>query len=47
MIIGLATYLFLWPEDGIIKKEDVRKVYDGSIFPEMAAKRSRKGQKKE
>ena len=38
----LATYLFLWPEDGIIKKEDVRKIYDGSIFFEVAERRKRK-----
>lgn len=25
-------YLLLWPEDGIIRKEDVRGVFDGSIF---------------
>jgi len=42
-----ATYLFLWPEDGIIKKEDVRKVYDGSIFYEMAEKRGNKRKKLE
>lgn len=30
-----ATYLFLWPEDGRMKKEDVRRVYDGSIFFEF------------
>ncbi|KAK5125000.1 hypothetical protein LTR85_001190 [Meristemomyces frigidus] len=28
----LATYLLLWPEDGILRKEDVRRVLDGSIF---------------
>lgn len=31
----LATYLFLWPEDGRMKKEDIRRVYDGSIFFEF------------
>lgn len=31
----LATYLFLWPEDGRMKKEDVRRVYDGSILFEF------------
>lgn len=38
--IGLSTYIMLWPEDGIMKKEDVRRVYDGSIFPDVAAKRA-------
>ncbi|THZ88711.1 Caleosin-domain-containing protein [Aureobasidium pullulans] len=28
----LATYLLLWPEDGILRKDDVRRIYDGSIF---------------
>jgi hypothetical protein len=39
--------LLLWPEDGIIKKEDVRKVYDGSIFYEIAEKRGNKRKKLE
>ncbi|KAI0758834.1 Caleosin-domain-containing protein [Fomes fomentarius] len=36
----LVTYLLLWPEDGIMKKDDVRRVYDGSIFFDIAAKRA-------
>lgn len=28
----LATYLLLWPEDGILRKDEVRRVFDGSIF---------------
>ncbi|PNS21944.1 External alternative NAD(P)H-ubiquinone oxidoreductase B1, mitochondrial [Sphaceloma murrayae] len=32
----LATYLLLWPEDGILRKEDVRGVFDGSIFQKKA-----------
>lgn len=28
----LATYLLLWPEDGRMKKDEVKGVYDGSIF---------------
>ncbi|KAL7271028.1 hypothetical protein RUND412_006243 [Rhizina undulata] len=32
-----ATYLMIWPADGIIRKEEARKVYDGSIFYEYAA----------
>lgn len=31
-----ATYLLLWPEDGVIKKEDVRGIYDGSTFQRKA-----------
>ncbi len=45
-MIGLATYLFLWPADGILRKEDVRKVYDGSIFYEAAEENKRKGNNK-
>ncbi|KAG0343798.1 hypothetical protein BG004_004992 [Podila humilis] len=33
-----AAYLLLWPEDGVMRKEDIRRIYDGSIFPEIAAK---------
>ncbi|KAI9696316.1 MAG: hypothetical protein M1820_008158 [Bogoriella megaspora] len=32
----LATYLLLWPEDGVMRKEDVRRVFDGSIFQKKA-----------
>ncbi|KAI0758845.1 Caleosin-domain-containing protein [Fomes fomentarius] len=39
----LATYILLWPEDGIMKKDDVRRVYDGSIFFDIAAKRTGAG----
>ncbi|KAI5360814.1 Putative EF-hand domain pair protein [Septoria linicola] len=42
----LATYLLLWPEDGVMQKEEVRMVFDGSIFQykadEYAKKRERK-----
>lgn len=46
-----AVYLLLWPDDGVIRKEDVRGVFDGSIFQkkadEYAAKQQRgKVQKK-
>ncbi|KAG0270287.1 hypothetical protein DFQ27_009079 [Actinomortierella ambigua] len=36
-----ATYLLLWPEDGIMRKEDIRRIYDGSIFFELAERRSK------
>ncbi|KAK5216429.1 hypothetical protein LTR47_008662 [Exophiala xenobiotica] len=44
-----AVYLLLWPDDGIMKKEDIRGVYDGSIFYRMAdqhAKKTGNAQKK-
>ncbi|KAF8349281.1 Caleosin [Amanita rubescens] len=34
-----TTYIMLWPVDGKVKKEDVKAVYDGSIFYSIAAKR--------
>lgn len=33
---GLATYLLLWPDDGVMRKEDIRRIYDGSIFQHKA-----------
>lgn len=41
----IATYLMLWPEDGKITKEDIRRIFDGSIFHEMAARRSKKNKR--
>ncbi|KJX93160.1 caleosin domain-containing protein [Zymoseptoria brevis] len=42
-----AVYLLLWPEDGIVRKEDARKVMDGSIFQikadEYTARKQNKG----
>ncbi|EMC99378.1 hypothetical protein BAUCODRAFT_401149 [Baudoinia panamericana UAMH 10762] len=38
----LAVYLLLWPDDGIMRKEDVRRVFDGSIFQEKADEYARK-----
>ncbi|KAL7938007.1 Caleosin related domain-containing protein [Trichoderma chlorosporum] len=35
----LTTYFLLWPEDGRMKKEDIRKIYDGSLFYEIAKER--------
>ncbi|KAK0354698.1 hypothetical protein LTR91_012284 [Friedmanniomyces endolithicus] len=32
----LAVYLLLWPEDGVMRKEDIRRVFDGSIFQQKA-----------
>ncbi|KAK7192079.1 caleosin domain containing protein [Paraphaeosphaeria sporulosa] len=36
----LATYLMLWPDDGRMMKEDIRGIYDGSIFYKIAARRA-------
>lgn len=67
IILGSATYLMLWPEDGRMmkvcsflenntltflrftdfSKEDIRAVYDGSIFHRIAEKRERKLQQQE
>lgn len=33
-----ATYLLIWPADGVLRKEDIRVVYDGSVFPIIAAR---------
>ena len=38
----LATYLLLWPEDGVLKKEEVRRLFDGSIFQFKADEHSRR-----
>lgn len=35
----IATYIMLWPADGRMMKEDVRGVYDGSIFYRLAERR--------
>ncbi|KAF9694405.1 hypothetical protein EKO04_007594 [Ascochyta lentis] len=32
----IAMYILLWPEDGVMSKEDIRGVYDGSIFYTIA-----------
>ncbi|KAK5100238.1 hypothetical protein LTR70_001774 [Exophiala xenobiotica] len=38
----LATYRLLWPDDGIMRKDDVRGIYDGSIFYKKEAEHQRK-----
>ncbi|EXJ86897.1 hypothetical protein A1O3_03851 [Capronia epimyces CBS 606.96] len=35
------TYIMLWPEDGEMRKEDIRRVYDGSLFYTIAARRAK------
>ncbi|EKM56834.1 uncharacterized protein PHACADRAFT_160363 [Phanerochaete carnosa HHB-10118-sp] len=37
-----ATYLTIWPADGIMRMEDVRGVYDGSYFFKVAGDRRQK-----
>ncbi|KAF1957961.1 caleosin domain-containing protein [Byssothecium circinans] len=39
MFEWLATYIMLWPEDGKMRKEDIRGIYDGSIFYKIAEQR--------
>jgi hypothetical protein len=39
--IGIATYIMLWPEDGRMMKEDIRGIYDGSIFYTIASRRAK------
>jgi hypothetical protein len=43
---GSLTYLLLWPEDGVMKKEDIRCCMDGSIFYRKAEENTRKQQAK-
>lgn len=42
MFEWVATYIMLWPEDGVMRKDDIRRVYDGSIFHDIAAKREQR-----
>lgn len=37
-VAGGMTYVLLWPDDGVVRKEDARRVLDGSIFHEMTMK---------
>ncbi|OAA32318.1 Caleosin [Moelleriella libera RCEF 2490] len=34
-----ATYYMVWPEDGKLRKEDIRRLYDGSLFYDLADRR--------
>ncbi|OAA53372.1 caleosin domain containing protein [Cordyceps fumosorosea ARSEF 2679] len=36
-----ALYLMLWPAGGRLRKEDVRRLYDGSLFYQIAAEREK------
>ncbi|TFK71704.1 Caleosin-domain-containing protein [Pluteus cervinus] len=35
----LATYLLIWPEDSRMKKQDVRGVYDGTLFYKISGRK--------
>jgi hypothetical protein len=39
---GYALYLLCWPEDSIMRKEDIRRSFDGSIFQFKADEYARK-----
>jgi len=40
----LSTYLLIWPKDGVVRKESMRKIYDGSIFYEIAEQEKNRSQ---
>ncbi|PFH53897.1 hypothetical protein AMATHDRAFT_72925 [Amanita thiersii Skay4041] len=39
MFEWLATYIMLWPMDGRMKKEEIKAIYDGSMFYKVASAR--------
>jgi hypothetical protein len=47
LFLGLAVYLLLWPEDGIIRKDDIRRIFDGSIFQQKADEYAEKQRRKQ
>ncbi|KAG0354407.1 caleosin domain-containing protein [Gamsiella multidivaricata] len=38
----MSMYWVLWPEDGVMRKEDIRRIYDGSLFYDLAEKKAKK-----
>lgn len=40
-VLGGATWLMLWPEDGKMMKDDIRATFDGSIFYVIAERRAK------
>ncbi|KAF7857136.1 uncharacterized protein EAF02_011369 [Botrytis sinoallii] len=42
-----ATWHLLSPKDGKMKKDDIRRIYDGSLFYEIAARREKESREKE
>lgn len=45
-VLGLAVYLLLWPDDGVMRKEDIRRIFDGSIFQHKANEYAEKQRRK-
>jgi peroxygenase len=41
--LGIATYILI-ARDGKMQKEDIRRIYDGSLFFEIAARREKLGE---
>ena len=37
--IGMVAYGTIWPEDGVMRMEDVRGIYDASYFFKVAGKK--------
>ncbi|KAF7785177.1 hypothetical protein Agabi119p4_1342 [Agaricus bisporus var. burnettii] len=37
-----ASYYLIWPKDGYVSKDDVRAIYDGSIFYKIAGRKTPK-----
>ncbi|KAI9825733.1 MAG: hypothetical protein M1826_006917 [Phylliscum demangeonii] len=42
MFEWVGAYLLIWPDDGILRKEDIRAIFDGSIFYRKAEEHQRK-----
>ncbi|KAF9555417.1 hypothetical protein EC968_008947, partial [Mortierella alpina] len=40
--LRMATYILLWPKDGIMQKDDIRRIYEGSLFYEVAGRNKMK-----
>jgi len=40
------TYALVWPEDGVLRVEDMRRTYDGSIFQKKADEWAEKTKKR-
>jgi len=39
----VAVYLLFWPADNLIRKDDIRRLYDGTLFYEFARKEKKNG----